>query len=244
VTYFKDTTSPFSRPRHYEIDGISHAQLSWLNPKPRVEGRFNVLDDEWLREAPVEEGGNDILANAIYGVFRAADYRHPMKMLELARNDNDLADFIRLGLWSRYATVLNTEDLSNQYTHRREIRSHRLGLSPAREVDERIRVANENQRGCYVFVADLAEEYIGSQTVGIPYDPASFRRILAYSVAHEIGHLLILGGGLPASEHTPSGPFLMSDAPGSKDLNQLSFGKEPDQELPRINLRARVSIMR
>ncbi len=35
-----------------------------------------------------------------------------------------------------------------------------------------------------------------------------------------------------------------SDAPGSKDLNQLSFGKEPDQELPRINLRARVSIMR
>jgi hypothetical protein len=209
-----------------------------------VEGRFNVLDDEWLREAPESAGGDPDLANAIYGMFRAADYRHPMKMLELARNDNELADFIRLGLWSRYATVLNDEDTSNQYTHRRQIRSHRLSLSPAKEVDERIRVANENQRGCYVFVSDLAEEYIGSQTIGTPYDPASFRRILAYSVAHEIGHLLILGGGMSGSEHTPSGPFLMSDAPGFQDLDQLSFGKEPDEELQRINLRARVSIKR
>ena len=236
-------TGRYTRNTHYAIEGTSLASLSWQEPKPKVSGRFSVYDDRWLRDQPSNAGGDDLLADLVYGAINNHT-GHPRKFLAHGRDDDRLRDFIKFGFWSREAVVRVTVDDENLGTHGRHILSHRHSIGPAREVDQRQAVEDERERGAYVFAADVAEEYYGPYGKGLAGHHASdtFVKLLAYAAAHEIGHLLITEP-LTGNEHSPPGNGIMSDEPTAKDLNVLRFNHGPDDEIRRFNLHGRISIL-
>ena len=124
--------------------------------------------------------------------------------------------------------------------------SHTFEEAPSREVDART-AGEPDEKGCYVFVSDLAEEHYkatlqeGRLDPAVLYNQGEFNSTLAYAIAHEVGHLLIVQ---PAGdEHGQRPACIMSASPAAKDLTSLVFGDGDGEETKRINLRGRESLL-
>ena len=228
----------------YSITGKSVAVGSNVQPTPFVRGQFDVFDDRWLRR---EEGGDPQLAISLYGQSTG----HPRKLMAHGRDDKHLGAFIKLGLFGRAAKVRNEADPDNNTFAGGSgpglgIWSHTFEEAPSREVDART-AGEPDEKGCYVFVSDLAEEHYkatlqeGRLDPAVLYNQGEFNSTLAYAIAHEVGHLLIVQ---PAGdEHGQRPACIMSASPAAKDLTSLVFGDGDGEETKRINLRGRESLL-
>jgi hypothetical protein len=97
--------------------------------------------------------------------------------------------------------------------------------------------------GSWVYVSGIADEK--HWDAGQPlYNAAALVKILDYSVAHELGHLVIDARGAPgwsSDEHTNATNGSLMAHPPTMDLGLLRFTPE---EIKKINLPNRVSASR
>lgn len=181
-----------------------------------LEGGDTIhFDHKWENE---DEAAHD----QVYDGGEVALLRH-------SRNDLELRQFVKLVLAHRMGQIVNDPDAI------RKIRGMDAGLAASNDTGPVV------ETGSWVHISGVADETI-TQGQGQPYDEGELSTVLRYTVAHELGHLIIDARGAPGwdlLEHTgPLNGSLMADPP-TRDLEISSFS---NQEVMRINLRERASV--
>jgi len=203
----------------YFEQGPAEYTGSAVNPDPVTTGGNTIYwDYKWRNEAQLAH-------DAVYGGAAASC------LMKASRDDVHLGHFIKLFLGHRKSYVVPDGATG---------RKLRIDSGLAATFDGNAQYGFDHT-GSWVFVSGIADEK--HWDAGQPlYDAATFVKVLDYSVAHELGHLVVDAAGAPgwtSDEHTNATNGSLMAHPPTMDLGVLDFTVE---EISKIDLPNRVSV--